>query len=183
MNEMPPFSRRLAVNDVAPNGTWMNISAGEAERAALARDMALPEVRRLEARFHAKPWGRSGLRVTGEIEAEIVQICGVTLEPFPAQVREEVDVRLADAADLPKTEEVPGAEHEADLDAPDVLDNGGVDLGALAAEHLALGMDPYPRSPAARGEEAAATEEEPAAVETHRPFAGLGSLLNKRDQS
>jgi hypothetical protein len=180
MNDMPPFSRRLAVSDVPPNGTWMNISAGEGERAALARDMDLPEVRRLEARLHAKPWGRSGLRITGEVEADIVQICGVTLEPFSAEVREEVDVRLVDAADLPKVEEVSGAEHEADLDAPDVLDNGGVDLGALAAEHLALGMDPYPRSPAADAAEPVAAEEAPAA-ETHRPFAGLGGLLNKRD--
>ena len=32
-------------------------------------------------------------------------------------------------------------------DAPDPIVDGKIDLGALAAEFLALGLDPYPRKP------------------------------------
>jgi hypothetical protein len=53
--------------------------------------------------------------------------------------------------------------------------DGRIDLGAIAAEHLALGLDPYPRAPGAEF----ADHIEDAARETS-PFAALG-LLKKED--
>ena len=41
---------------------------------------------------------------------------------------------------------VPPAEAE---EPPDAIVDGKIDLGALAAEFLALGLDPYPRKPGA----------------------------------
>ena len=35
----------------------------------------------------------------------------------------------------------------ADEDEPDPIIDGKIDLGALAAEFFALGLDPYPRKP------------------------------------
>jgi uncharacterized metal-binding protein YceD (DUF177 family) len=171
-----PFSRPVSVKDVSPGGTRISIVAEPAERTALAALLKLPDVKRLEARFEIKPWARDGLAVKGVIEGEVIQVCGVTLEEFEAPVREEVEVRFVAEDTRPRQEEAPGAEHEADLDAPDMLVNGRVDLGALAAEHLALGLDPYPRKPELAVEEA--PEEEPV-VATHRPFAGLDKLVAK----
>ncbi len=37
----------------------------------------------------------------------------------------------------------------ADEDEPDPVIDGKIDLGALAAEFFALGLDPYPRKPGA----------------------------------
>ena len=37
----------------------------------------------------------------------------------------------------------------ADEDDPDPVVDGKIDLGALAAEFFALGLDPYPRKPGA----------------------------------
>ena len=34
-----------------------------------------------------------------------------------------------------------------DYEPPDEIVNGQIDLGALTAEFLALGLDPYPRKP------------------------------------
>lgn len=173
MTTKPPLSRPVSINDVPNNGTHIKIHAESAELEALAALLDVPRVDRLDARFEVRPWGRTGLVVTGEVEADIVQICGVTLEPFPAHVREDVETRFDEPAE-PRRDEVPGAEHEADLDAPDPLDNGTADLGALAAEYVALGMDPYPRSPQA-AEPEAPVDEQPAG--THRPFAGLEGLF------
>jgi hypothetical protein len=171
-----PFSRPVSVKDGSPGGTRIAISAEPNERAALAAMLKLPDVKRLEARFEVKPWARDGLAITGVIEGEVTQICGVTLEEFQAPVREEVDVRFLGEDAKPRQEEVPGAEHETDLDAPDTLLNGRVDLGALAAEHLALGLDPYPRKPELAAEDPPEEEPKPA---THRPFAGLDKLVAK----
>jgi uncharacterized metal-binding protein YceD (DUF177 family) len=173
MSDKPVFSHHISAQDVPDRGTHVNFGADAAEREAMARFLGIPEVLAFEARLHITPFRRSGLAVRGTVEAEITQICGVTLEPFANRVREEVDATFVPEADLPRSEEVPGAEYEADLDAPDVLENGGVDLGALVLEHLALGMDPYPRSPDAALLAAEPVEAEP----VHRPFAGLEGLL------
>lgn len=171
-----PFSRPVSVKDVSPGGTRISIAAEPAERVALAALLKLPAVKRLEGRFEIKPWARDGLAVKGVIEGEVTQVCGVTLEEFEAPVREEIDVRFVAEDSRPRQEEVPGAEFEADLDAPDMLENGRIDLGSLAAEHLALGLDPYPRKPELATEEV--PEEEPVPA-THRPFAGLDKLVAK----
>ena len=166
-----PFSRVHAVSDVPGAGSTVKLKATPDERAALAALLKLPEIKRLEATLVLKPWGREGLSVTGELFADVVQICGVTLEPFEAEVNEEIETRYA-ADEAPREE---GGEHEADLNAPDPLVNGSADLGALVAEHLALGLDPYPRKPGI--EEAAASEPRESATSTHRPFAGLDQLV------
>jgi hypothetical protein len=164
-----PFSRPLTASDVPDAGTHVTLTATPEERAALAKLLKLPEIKALQAELDVKPAVGGGIRVTGEVTAGVVQTCVVTLEPFAAQVREAVDVRYA--ADAAPAEA--GGEHEADLDAPDALIGGAADLGALAVEHLALGLDPYPRKP---GLEAPA-EKGDSATATHRPFAGLDKLV------
>jgi uncharacterized metal-binding protein YceD (DUF177 family) len=173
MNQLP-FSRLVPVHDVPSSGKKITVTADPAERVALAALMKLPEIRKLEAHFDLKPLGKGGLSVTGKLDAEIVQICGVTLEEFAAEVREDIEARYVEEDETPPVQ--PGEEHEADLDAPDVLVNGNADLGALAAEHLALGVDPYPRKPdVAPIASPEVLDKEP--PPTHRPFAGLDKLV------
>ena len=77
-----------------------------------------------------------------------------TAEPFPARVEEPIDIAFAPPArpvvarrgqelKEPKALEV----ELSDQDPPDEIVDGKIDLGALAAEFLALGLDPYPRKP------------------------------------
>ena len=95
--------------------------------------------------------GRGGVRVTGEVHAEVTQLCVVSLEPFAATVDEPVDVRFA-PAEAAETARRAG-DDDAEMvevggeDPPDPIVDGKIDLGALAAEFFALGLDPYPRKP------------------------------------
>ena len=80
--------------------------------------------------------------VSGEVLATVPQLCGRCLEPFPADVRAAVDVRL-----IPR----PATADNVEL-APDDLDvdfyrNDELDLGALveAETTLALPMKPLCR--------------------------------------
>jgi hypothetical protein len=57
-------------------------------------------------------------------------------------------------------------------DPPDPIVNGRIDLGALASEFLALGLDPYPRKPGV--EFKSLTEDADDARPS--PFAVLGKL-------
>ena len=113
----------------------------------------------------------------GVVHGELTQTCVVTLEPFPATVEEEIDVRFAPRDDeraARRRAEEPETVSMADDDEPDPIVDGKIDLGALAAEFFALGLDPYPRKPGVAFEPPA----EPEAEVT--PFAALAEPKKKR---
>ena len=65
----------------------------------------------------------------------------------------------------------------ADEDEPDPVIDGKIDLGALAAEFFALGLDPYPRKPGV-----AFDEEETNPEPTDSPFAALARRGKARSE-
>ena len=152
MTEAMPFSRVVRVDALPREGQLVTIEATPAEREALASFYKLPAIAALTATLRLEPWGRGGARVTGAVHSELTQVCVVSLEPFPATVDEDVDVRFAPrAAADPKSSAAKEAQtfSLADEDEPDPVIDGKIDLGALAAEFFALGLDPYPRKPGA----------------------------------
>ena len=154
MSEPIAFSRPVRVDALPRDGLSQVIEANAAERAALAKLNDLPSIARLTASLRVTRAGRGAVRVRGEVAAEVTQTCVVTLEPIEAVVREEVDVRFAEPAQQRAGGTLNGADRGelldmAGEDPPDEIDNGRIDLGALAAEFLALGFDPYPRKPGA----------------------------------
>lgn len=131
------LSRRIPVADLPPEGLEATVEATPEEREALARDFKLPAIHALTGTFRLSGT-RSRVHVSGRIDATVSQICVVTLDPFDSDVQESVDVEFA----------APGSESEPRReDPPDEIVDGTVDLGALTAEFLALGLDPYPRKP------------------------------------
>ena len=165
-----PFSRVVRVEALPRDGETLAIEANPAERQALAAFLRLPSIERLSATLTVRRAARGGVRVTGTVQGELTQTCVVTLEPFPAAVEEEIDVRFA-PRDEKGAERRPREEPETvsmtDEDEPDPIVDGKVDLGALAAEFFALGLDPYPRRPGAE------FERPPEAEAETTPFAVL----------
>ena len=175
MSEEKIFSRVVRVDAIPREGQVIAIEATPAEREDLASFYQLPAIAALTATLRVEPWGRGGARVTGAVHGEVTQTCVVSLDPFPATIDEDVDVRFA-----PQTAANSGSvatkETQAfslvDEDDPDPIIDGTIDLGALTAEFLALGLDPYPRRPGmAFGEER--TNSDP----TDSPFAALAKRV------
>ena len=168
-----PLSRPQQVDALPAKGIEVAIEATAEERAALAEVLDILGIDALTARFEVRPWRRDGVKVTGVVEADVHQACVVTLEPVAQHVREEVDVAFhPDAQPIE-----PDAEIEIDPDAPDQpepLEHGRIDLGAIAAEHMALGLDPYPRAPGAVFEDI--IEDDGLDDAPGSPFAGLSRL-------
>ena len=138
-----PLSRSIEVGRLPRGRAEVSVEATEEECVALARDFRIPAVRDLVGRF-AMTGTVSRLTVTGTVEAVVTQVCTVTLEPFETAVREPVEVVYSDAPPPEEPEEGPP---EGAPEPPDPIVNGRIDLGALTAEFLALGLDPYPRKP------------------------------------
>jgi uncharacterized metal-binding protein YceD (DUF177 family) len=171
MTEESLFSRVVRVDHLPREGQVVTIEANLTEREELASFYRLPDIAALTATLRLEPWGRGGARVTGAVHGVLTQLCIVSVEPFPATVDEDVDVRFAPPT---AAERKSSAEHEdqtfslADEDEPDPIIDGKIDLGALTAEFFALGLDPYPRKPGAVLDEERANSEA-----TDSPFAAL----------
>lgn len=183
--ETPVWSAPLAVMEVPPQGADIALEADASVREQLARLNGLLALSSATAKLHATRRGREGLHVTGEVRARVTQTCVVSLEPFETEIVEPVDVEF-EPSRAPKParaepermsrrrrEARPPVEEDEegmdDLNAPDEIVDGRVDLGALASEHLTLGIDPYPRKPGA------AFDEPKAESATVSPFARLAA--------
>lgn len=161
-----------AVVDIPSHGVDVKRTATADERQALAQSFGLPAIHSLDATFRLSGTAKR-VKLRGEVRARVEQICVVTLEPFESDVTEEIEVDFAaerprrdtddwgEEADIPRarsdrsnaSRRKPEPENRvADLrvpetDPPDAIVDGHIDLGSLAAEFLALGLDPYPRKP------------------------------------
>jgi uncharacterized metal-binding protein YceD (DUF177 family) len=177
-----PSSPRLAEanfrSDRMPvEGRPVALAATAEERAEIAAFLEVTEVPRLEVSLTALPF-RDGIRVSGRLQAEVVQPCVVTFAP----VRQEIDEPI-DRIFLPGGEKQAGPGHAevfVDLeedDAPDYFEGHELDLSDLVLETLALAIDPYPRAPGASLDEVLPSEPD----DSDSPFAGLKSLKNPTD--
>ncbi len=168
------FSRFVEADSVGTHRMERRINANPEERAALAKRFDLVGIDRLEAVFSLTRAGGGVIHVRGELEAEVTQSCVVTLAPVPAKVAEAFSADFADE-DRRRAEEA-DLDFEAD-DPPEPIRNGHIDLGELAAEQLALALEPYPRAPGA-AVPAEFSPDEDAEAEPERPINPF-SILKK----
>jgi uncharacterized metal-binding protein YceD (DUF177 family) len=169
-----PWRVPVALEDVAENGERFALVADGEIRAALARTAGLRDLPRLEANFEVRRHGAAGLRVTGRVSATVGQACVVTLERIANEVEEEVALLFVPKPAAPR-DGGETDEPEVRWDAAEPLIDGQIDLGALAAEFLILGLDPYPRKPGA------VFQPPPDAKPDDGPFAALAALKKERD--
>jgi uncharacterized metal-binding protein YceD (DUF177 family) len=159
----------------------VEVMADTAERSALAAEYGLLDVRALRAKATIGSEAGGAVNVDGNVVADIVQACVVTLVPVEQHIDEPFAVRFV----RPGSPELgrPGKLHGevvVDPEAPDppeVLTGQSIDLGAVVEEAFVLAIDPYPRAPGAvLPEEVSGKGAEPA----DSPFSVLVRL--KRDE-
>jgi hypothetical protein len=144
------LSHLVNVEEVPEQGLDIAISADSETRRALAVADGLAGIDSLDVNFHIARRGLAEFNVSGTLRARVTQTCVLSLEPFDTDVVEEIDVDFA-----PPAVAVRAAARAATLlgnparerDPPDAIVDGMIDIGALAAEFLALGLDPYPKKP------------------------------------
>jgi uncharacterized metal-binding protein YceD (DUF177 family) len=166
------FSRPVPVERLGHDERVYDIEANTDERAALAARFGILAVESLTARLRLKRVaGGTLLRLAGHFSADVVQSCVVTLEPVPAHLEEDFVLTFSTERDEEGEEVVVGLDEE---EPPELIENGIIDLGEAAAEHLALALDPFPRAPNATFHGGDEPAPEPPAKAS--PFAALASL-------
>ena len=150
-DDASPVAFPVHVARLPAKGMEVVVEADAAQREALAEAHDLLAVERFVAMLDVAPWKKGGVRVSGRVEAAVVQACVVTLEPVTGTIDEAVSaVFLPEGSKLA----VPTRSAEGEIlldaegdDAPELFSGDTVDVGRLAEEFFALGIDPYPRKP------------------------------------
>jgi hypothetical protein len=168
-----PFSYPVVAADIPAAGRRYLLQAEADERAGLAESLDIVAVHELAADVEVRPVLGGAYSVRGTVTARVEQTDVVTLDPVAQDIREDIDVTLMPAA---KAAPSRGGTRElvdaVETEGPDLFENGRIDLGVIVGEHLALGLDPYPRAPETAFE--GHIEDDPAADPS--PFAGLAAL-------
>jgi len=163
-----PLSHPFRVDDIEDTGSDITLTATPEQCTGIAAFLKIPAVHGMKAQMHLV---RSGSRVTvtGRLKAQVRQICVVSLDEFDSPIDEPIEILFDKNAPDPSD---PAALRD---DSPDPIIGGVVDLGQVAVEFLALGLDPYPRKPGVVFE----YREDDGAEES--PFAKLVKLKSKPD--
>jgi uncharacterized metal-binding protein YceD (DUF177 family) len=164
-----PWPSIVTLADLRRGPVRRELVADEAARRRIAEALDLVALDHLEATVTVAPW-LDGAALRGRWRASVVQTCVVTLDPLPADLEGEFELKLAprgsDAAPRPEIEITLDPQAE---DPPDVIETDEIDVGAYVIEHLALELDPFPRTPGVEFEP-------PPAEEPASPFAILRQL-------
>lgn len=150
----------------------VEIETSEAERSALARRYSLLSLESLGAALTVRSDAAGEIMVEGELRAEVVQECVITLEPVAATVAAPFEQRytLQPADPAVDLEIGPG-----DIEPPEPVIGEVIDLGELVAQHLSLAINPYPRAPDADAQ----ADQYRADSQRDGPFAVLAKLREK----
>jgi uncharacterized metal-binding protein YceD (DUF177 family) len=163
MNHALPFSDPVRLHQIG-QGVSRTLEPDEATRKRIARNLDLASLDAFTAEMELKPTD-AGWRLKGRVRADAVQTCGLTLEPLPVTIDHRFSITLAEAVE----EETDEIVIDMDEEAPDLIEEGRIDLGQYAVEQLALSLDPFPRKPGAEFVQ----PPEPAEIS---PFSVLRSL-------
>jgi uncharacterized metal-binding protein YceD (DUF177 family) len=180
-HKVTALSYKVSVNRLPQRGMPVRLEANERERAELARDHGLVEVKSFAADLMVAKWRNDGVKVTGTLSADIVQTCSITLEPMDAHVENDIDaVFVPEHSKLARMETDVNGEILLDAEGPDgpeTFAGDQLDVGQVAEEFFELGIDPYPKKPGAELPPVSEADLEPAKVS---PFAKLAALKQKQ---
>ncbi len=161
---VPELSRPLQVDRIPNLGSHETVRAEGLELSAVAKRLGIHLLHSLAGRLHAVPW-RGGLKISGNVIADLEQNSVVTLEPFRSVVEFQVERYF-----MPRRATVPESEEDIDI-----IEHGEVDVGEVVVETLALELDPYPRKP---GEVFNSRAEDAAPLKAN-PFDALKTFKSK----
>lgn len=140
------------VRSLPPKGVELHLTADAREKKALAKAHDLIAVKEFSAVFHVRPWKKQGVRVEGDIEAKIEQICVITSEILQNKMQKHFE-----ACFVPQNSRLARSRSDDEIhrhelfldpegdDAPEIFTGNEIDVGSLVEEFFELAIDRYPR--------------------------------------
>lgn len=169
---------RLPVDAIPPEGVNLHRVATPKEEDEIALALGLQSCSGVVLIARADQPARGEYALTGKLQANVVQICVVTLEPFNLAIDEPVSQEFwppSKIAAVQSDEINPVSE-----DPPEPFVDDAIDLGALVYELLALAIDPYPKAPGVEFVEVETDDVQSKTRASEHPFAALQVLKDDK---
>ena len=191
----------FVIDDLPKTGFELKLKATGDELKLLAEQMNVEHVASFTAELLIKQWRRGGAHIEGKYSTTLTQQCVISLDSFVTSVEKEIDQKFFSTTKIPDLGDKKEIEMlDNDMDPPEALVDGKLDILDYLVEVILLELDPYPKKPDSRleslaidgkfeinqptiaDEPAAAdgTETAPKAKATHKPFADLAKLLKDK---
>lgn len=137
------FSYPLKLEDMSREVRKYELNAGTEELGFITEIMKVPAVKSFHAEVYVKLGKKNHLAdVWGTVDADVEQTSVISLEnfirPYHADFELKFDTKMTEA-------ELRELESDIEADVPDILEDGQIDLAAIAMEQLALVLDDFPR--------------------------------------
>jgi uncharacterized metal-binding protein YceD (DUF177 family) len=147
--DAPPLTRFYDLDRMSPAGDEVAISASADELVRLAEWAGVERVTTFSASIALKRLSPVRYRYEGQLIADLVQNCVVTLEPVVTHVERTVSRELHRVKEASDDRDGGGMVTltEAEDEVPEEIQSPHFDLGAPLREELSLAVDPYPRAP------------------------------------
>jgi hypothetical protein len=177
--------RSVGVDPWPSGGIDLAFEATSEECRRLAERFDLVAVARLAGHARLDRQGRV-IRLSGSLQADVVQSCVVSLEDVPATIDEAFECRFAQ----------PGAELPDDLawdQDIEPLEGTELNVGEVFAQQLGVALDPYPHADGAYdlvpgdlgpniGFEQDESGDKPQDEPQDRPMSALAVAMQKKEQ-
>lgn len=182
----------IVAGDISNESREFNIEPQLEDLPDLAKALDVASVISIHASMTLHRTKKS-IRIRGEVRAVVDQNCIVTLEPVRQKFSEEIDrTFVASRDEVEKVFKKMNSNREMmidpdEIDPPEVVENGRIDLAAIALEHVILGIDLYPRAQGVEADDTSSmvvvhtdesAEEE---IVKESPFAALARLKANTD--
>jgi uncharacterized metal-binding protein YceD (DUF177 family) len=163
------LSLSFAPSKLPKKGERFHGSADLQLRNDIAAQLKILSVDSLSWELTAKPWGKHGFRLDGHVKGIVAQACVVTLQPVSEAIEEIIDLRFIPTEAANAKPRKDNLEEDINYDAapedePEIYAGDQFDAMPIIIEHLALGLDPYPRVPGAEFAETTGKVEETSAL-------------------
>ncbi len=186
------MQQTLIVEALPKTGFELSLKATQDECNSLAEKLQIESVSALSAELFIKQWRKGGVHINGTYTTTISQICVISLETFETILDEKVDQKFFSTTKLPELTDTKEAEMlDNDLDPPEALQDGALNVFDYIAEALLLQLDPYPKKAGVNLNDLEnngkfeinqpTTETEQSDKKpTRKPFANLDQLLKNK---
>ena len=142
---MSEFSRIVSLQELGERESVHDISASEAECAAVAARFGLEAVDDLRATVRLRRTGDGLIRLLAEYHAAVIQICVVTLDPVRDVIESCVDVQFGPEGERDAREVV--IDLAEDMEP---LTGDSIDIGEIVARNSRCHSTPIRESQASR---------------------------------
>ncbi len=181
--EPAEWSHFIDAQIIDTKGRELDIEAPKEDYNALCRRLGLDDITSMKAHLSLTRNAVSKvIHVKGSVSADVTQLCVVTGEPVAEHVDDTFEAWYAepneavsftkakrDRLNAKEREELPMLE---EVDDPEKIIDGKIDLGELVVQSLSLALNPYPRCKDARANFGEPIEDAPEGT-YNNPFAAL----------